>query len=231
MVQNCETCLNFSANNHKPKPENTLGHEVPAIPWTKLTMDIFTFDNENYIMVVDYTLKFPIIHKLPSMTARVVMEIMKSIISVEGHAATIVSDNGPCYASEYFKQQIQKYSIQHIMTLHHYSQSNAFAEVYFKISKGILQKAKDAREDLHLAMMVYHNTLLGPNQKSPVETLCGKKAHNELPMANAALQAKGLVKETLLSAKNQLLEGQTVMYKTPPEKIWRKATVVKYLGH
>ena len=80
MVQNCEICLKFSANNHKPKPANTLGHEVPTIPLTKLATDVFTFDNENYLLVVDYTSKFPIIHKLPSMTARVVTEIMKSII-------------------------------------------------------------------------------------------------------------------------------------------------------
>ena len=60
-----------------------------------------------------------------------------------------------------------------------------------------------------------------------------------LPMANAALQTKGLVEETLISAKNQhkanenqLIEGQAVMYKTPPEKIWRSATIVyKYLRH
>ena len=58
-------------------------------------------------------------------------------------------------------------------------------------------------------------------------------------MANAALQVKVLVEETLVSAKNQqgtdenqLIERQAVMYKTPPEKkTWRKATFVKYFGH
>ena len=229
MVQNCETCLKFSANNHKPKPENTPRHEVPAIPWTKLATDISTFDNENYLLVVDYTSKFPIICKLPSITARVVMEIIKSIISEEGHPATIVSDNGPCYASEYFKQEMQKNGIQHITTSPHYPQSNGFVEVYVKICKGILQKAKDAGEDPHLAMMVYCNTPLGPNQKSPIKILHGKKACSDLPMANVALQAKHLVEETLISAQNQhkadenqLIEGQTAMYKTLPEKIWGK---------
>ena len=98
IVQNCETCLKFSANNCKSKLENTLGHEVSVIPWTKLATDVFTFDNENYLLVVDYTSKFPILCKLPSMTAKVVMEIIKSIISEEGCPTTIVSDNGPCYA-------------------------------------------------------------------------------------------------------------------------------------
>ena len=129
MVQNCETCLKFSANNCKPKPENTLGHEVPSISWTKFGMDIFTFDSENCLLVVAYTSKFPIICKLPSMTARVVMEIMKSIISEEGYLATIVSDNGPFYASEYFRQEMQKYKHSAITASPHYPQSNRFAEV------------------------------------------------------------------------------------------------------
>ena len=84
MVHNCEMCLKFSANNHKSKPENSLGHEVPVIPWTKLATDIFTFNNENYLLVVDYTSKFPIICKFPSTTTNVMTEIMKSIISEEG---------------------------------------------------------------------------------------------------------------------------------------------------
>ena len=120
---------------------------------------------------------------------------------------------------------MQKYGIQHIMTSPHYPQSNGFVKVYVKICKGILQKAKDAGEDPHLAMMVYCNTPLGPNQKSPAEILHGNKAHSDLPMANAALQVRGLVEETLISTKNQhkadenqLPEGQTVMYKTPSGK-------------
>ena len=44
MVQNCETCLKFSANNCKPKPSNTLGHEVPVIPWAELAMDVVEVD-------------------------------------------------------------------------------------------------------------------------------------------------------------------------------------------
>ena len=32
-----------------------LGHKAPVTPWTKLATDIFTFDNNNYLVVVDYT--------------------------------------------------------------------------------------------------------------------------------------------------------------------------------
>ena len=48
------------------------------------------------------------------------------------------------------------------------------------------------RNDL-LAMMIYCNTPLGPNQKSPLEILHGRQVHSDFPMANAALQAKVLL--------------------------------------
>ena len=105
-------------------------------------MDIFTFDNENYLLIVDYTTKFPIIHKLPSMTARVLMETMKSIISEEGHPTTIVSGNGPCYTSEYFKQEMQKNSIQHITTSPHYPRAMGLLKSMSKFAREFSKKPK-----------------------------------------------------------------------------------------
>ena len=53
IVSNCETCLKFSANNRKQSPDGTLCHEIPTIPWSKHVIDIFTFANNNYLVVVD----------------------------------------------------------------------------------------------------------------------------------------------------------------------------------
>ena len=110
--------------------------------------------------------------------------------------------------------------------------------MYVKITKCILQKAKDTNEDPHIAMMVYQTTPLGPDQPSPMEILYGHKAQSDLPLANAVLTAKGLIQTVVESTKNQqntdenqLKEGQPVMFKTPPEKTWGKTVVLKYLGH
>ena len=58
-----------------------------------------------------------------------------------------------------------------------------------------------------------------------MEILHGHKAWSDLPLANAALKAKGLTLTVVESTKNQqntdknqLKEGQPVMFKTPPEK-------------
>ena len=91
MIRNCKT-----------------GHEVPVISWMKVATDIFTFDNCNYLLMVDYTSKSPIFCKLPSMTARVVTEMMKLIFSEYDKPTTPVSDNGPCYFSEYVANEMAK---------------------------------------------------------------------------------------------------------------------------
>ena len=57
----CQPCLKYAASNKKcPEKKNQLGQEIPVMPWTKLGTDIFTLDRVNYLLVVDYTSKFPI---------------------------------------------------------------------------------------------------------------------------------------------------------------------------
>ena len=43
-----------------PEKKNQLGQEIPVMPWTKLGTDIFTLDGVNYLLMVNYTSKFPI---------------------------------------------------------------------------------------------------------------------------------------------------------------------------
>ena len=57
----CQPCLKYAASNKKcPEKKNQLGQEIPVMPWTKLGTDIFTLGGVNYLLVVDYTSKFPI---------------------------------------------------------------------------------------------------------------------------------------------------------------------------
>ena len=133
---------------------------------------------------------------------------------------------------------MNKLEIHHTTTSPHHHQSNGLADVYVKISKAFLQKAKDTNEDPHIAMTVYGTTPFGPNQPSPVDLIHWWKGRSDLPFANAGLKTSGIMSASVKSThnqqkadKNQLKEGQYVMYKTPPEKTWKKAVVPKYLGH
>ena len=59
LILNCQLCLKYSKSKNKSTPPTALGHEVPAVPWSKVATDIFHYEPQPYLLVVDYTSRFP----------------------------------------------------------------------------------------------------------------------------------------------------------------------------
>ena len=91
----------------------SLVQEIPIHPWMKVVTDIFHFENDSYLLIVDYTSRFPVVHKLPSTKAQQVVSQMK-LFSEYSWPETIVSDNGPCCSTETFTKLMTDYSVNHI---------------------------------------------------------------------------------------------------------------------
>ena len=132
----------------------SLGQEIPTFLWTKLATDIFHFEADSYLLLVDYTSRYPIIHKLTSMTAQHVIGHLKVIFSEYGWPDTIVSDNGPCYMAEAFTKIMQENRVNHITSLLHYSQSNGLTEKFVQTVKTLFYKAREEGADLYKALMI-----------------------------------------------------------------------------
>ena len=127
----------------------SLGQEVPIHQWTKVATDIFHFENDSYLLIVDYTSRFPIVCKLTSTMAQQVASHMKLIISEYGWPETIISDNGPCYSAEAFTKLMTDYRVNHITSSPHYPQSNSLAEKYVQIVNNLFYKAIEEGTDLY----------------------------------------------------------------------------------
>ena len=113
-----------SQAKRKPKPTPSLGQEIPVVPWTKLASDIFHFQNDSYLLIVDFTSQFPIVCKLKSMTAKHVVSHFSEVFGEYRWPDTLLTDNGPCYASYEFKQLMFDMSVNHITSSPHYPQSD-----------------------------------------------------------------------------------------------------------
>ena len=142
LVLNCELCLKYSTAKCKLEPSLALGQEVPLCPWTKLVTDIFHFEGASYLLIVDYTSHYPVVHKLTSMTGQHIASQFKLICSEYGWPETLVSDNGPCCISEIFTKLMIEYNVNHITSSPHYPQSNGLAEKYVQIVKSYSIKQK-----------------------------------------------------------------------------------------
>ena len=124
--------------------------------------------------------------KLMSMTAHHVAIHIKQIFAEYGWPDVLVSDNGPCYASEIFKRLNEEDQVNHITILPHYPQSNGLAEKYIQIVKNLFHKAKEEGQDLHKCLMAYRNTPLSSHLQSPMQILSNRATRSTLPLSNAA---------------------------------------------
>ena len=69
LILNCELCLKYSQSKCKQQPSTILrsGNTSTSMDKTCAT-DIFHFEGASYLLIVDYTSKFPVVCKLSSMT-------------------------------------------------------------------------------------------------------------------------------------------------------------------
>ena len=160
LILNCELCLKYSHAKCKYKPTTTLGQKNPVHPWSRLATDIFHFEGAAYLLIVDYTSRFLIVHKLTSMTGIHVASQCKSVFSEYGWPDTLISDNGPCYILQAFTSVIWAFSVNHTTSSPHYPQSNGLAEKYVQIVKCLFHKAKEEENNFHKCLMIYRNTPL-----------------------------------------------------------------------
>ena len=241
LITSCTTCLKFSAWKPTSNKQNA-GHEIPVHPWSKLASDIFYFEGDSYLPIVDYTPHFPIIRNFSSMTGKAIAHHMQSIFSKYGWPNTLVTDNGPCYTSKEFQILMQSMSVNHLTSSPHYLQSNGLAEKFVGIIKNLFHKAKEEGQSPYTVLMVYRNTPLNGTLQSPMQNLQGTQACTDLPLSHAAKVQMGInhapwptaeilhVKDKLLSSPTHDIPiGQNVMYREPNDKRWYPATVIQQL--
>ena len=141
-----------------------------------------SFQGAYYLLIVDHTSRFPVVHKLSSMTGQHIANHYKLIFSEYGLPETLISNNGPCYTSEAFTGVMKAYSVNHITSSLHYLQSDGLAGKYVQIVESLFYKAKEEdNKDLFKCLMIYHNTPLTGNLQSPMQILQSRSARSDQP--------------------------------------------------
>ena len=212
-------------------PHTALGHEIPSVPWSKTATDIFHFESKSYLLVVDYTSRFPIVREIKSMSAQHITEHFRLIFSEYGWPDTLVSDNGPCYVAKTFTSLMNEYAVNHITSFPHYPQSNGLAEKFVQIVKNLFHKVKDEATNINKCLMIYRNMHFASTLKSPMQMLQQRSARSQLPMSNASQRQLGITVKQTGTSKNQHLPshnlhiGQEVMCQDSNTLRWFPATI------
>ena len=144
-----------------------------------------------------------------------VIQVLKRTFSCHGIPESLVSDNGPAYASEEFHEFASKWELRCITTSPHYLQANGKSESAVKICKNLLKKSQLPKSDIHLALLNHRNTPTEPKNTSPAQCLYGQCTQTLLPVS-----AKLLIPETL----NKFQPNLKWRRKTKPSIRYNKIT-------
>ncbi|XP_030834726.1 uncharacterized protein K02A2.6-like [Strongylocentrotus purpuratus] len=126
IVSSCQACNELQNAQSK---EPLLQHEVPHHPWETVGTDLFHFEGDKYLIVIDYRSKFPFVRKVRGgCTSSTIVRIRKNIFSEQGIPLKIVSDNGPQFSCREYKSFTENWNIQCVKSSPHYPQSKGLVE-------------------------------------------------------------------------------------------------------
>ena len=224
-VSSCEPCIKQSKTKHQPMEET----ELPSGRWVELGSDTLVFNEQNFLLVVDYYTKWIEVRFLPSLTSHAVITEFKSIFATFGVCQILRSDNAGCYASQQFRDFASTWGFIQRFSSPRYPQSNGLAERSVGTVKGLLKKCND----LSSALLAYRSTPLSEGYSpaelmfsKPIRTplgqpkdifvdfehyerVCSEKRAQQREKWNHKYHAKYL---------SELLPGQRVWVKSPTDK-------------
>ena len=179
LILECGVCLKW--RNAIPK-EPLISHDVQDYPWETIATGLFIWNNQEYLVVVDYFGKYFEVEKLYKITSQAVIPKLKKIFSRFGITQKVVSD-GPQYASQDFTMFEKEYDFNNVTSSPKYPESNGLAEKTVQIAKRILEKCRVDGKDPYFALLEYRTTPLHLGY-SPSQLFMSRKLRSILPVVS-----------------------------------------------
>ena len=125
MVASCETCSTYET---APQKESLMSHEVPSRPWEQVGVDLYTLDNKDYLITIDYYSNFCEVDRLTNTKTATVILKLKNHFARYGCPDRVSSDNGPQFVAEDFLTFANDWGFEHRTSSPGNSKANGKAE-------------------------------------------------------------------------------------------------------
>ena len=182
MVKDCA----LSNRHQRAQPKlPVMQPDLPTRPWEKLGSDIFQFNGANYLIIVDYYSRFPVIRPLSDISASTVSSHFTSVFPEYGLPLLLTAD----FVSEMFKRKCEESGVGLRFSSSYHHQANGAAERSVGTTKSLWKKAVANNQCPQTALWIYRITPLDDHLPSPYELLYRPKPRSPLPTSNLALQS------------------------------------------
>ena len=172
-IKRCLTCIDSSN-----LPVETLHpHEVPSGSWVKVWMDFFQDDfGKKHLIIADYFSKFPFVYPVRSSHHFKTIRYLQELFTTEGIPTIVVSDNGPPFSGDDFKNFAREFNFVHTTSSPHFHQSNGFIEAMVKKMNHAYKKTDGSPTAQAWALLQLRDTPIVADLPSPAEILHGRLA-------------------------------------------------------
>ena len=185
LIDKCSICQSVK---QEQASEPLQPHPVPDRPWQRVATDLFTFENRNYLALLDCLSNFIELDYLPDTSSLAVIRKLKMHFARHGVTDCLVSDNGPQYISSEFRRFAATWRFKHVTTSPHYPQANGMAESAVKTCKSIRKKSLLSKSDPYLGLLDHRNTPTAATGMSPCQRLFGRRTKTLLPLSESLLK-------------------------------------------
>jgi hypothetical protein len=245
-ISACDACRSYETSQCK---ETMMPHELSDRPWQRVAIDLFTWEDKEYLVTSDYYSNYWEVDKLKKTNSATIIGKLKRRFAGHGIPEQVISDNAANLTSDEFQKFAKDWDFEHITVSPYNSKANGKAESSVKAAKRMLRKTKKSGTDPYLALLEIRNTPTQGIGSSPMQRLNNRRARTLLPMTPNLLKPRVINLETereqLQQQKNRqvkyfnrhatdlpaLEEGDTVRMKPfiKGQREWKKAVVVDRL--
>lgn len=189
--QTVETCATCNSLRYKQPMEPLAQHTVPERPWEKIGTDLFYDSGKAYLITADYFSNFFEIDELQHETSGAVIKKLKGQFARYGIPDTVISDNGPQFASQQFRDFAKEWDFEHRTSSPYNSQANGTAEAAVKVAKRLLKTCRQNKEDPKIGLLNLRNTPQEGMEKTPAQLLMGRRTKTLIPTTQQTLLPEG----------------------------------------
>ncbi|XP_028176931.1 uncharacterized protein K02A2.6-like [Ostrinia furnacalis] len=238
----CRSCEACRAVRDAPPRAQLHPWEFPLVPWQRLHADFAELLGKKYLIIVDAHSKWIEALPMTRTDSQATITAFMSVFSRFGLPSQLVTDNGPPFFSQEFKEYCINNCIKHVTTAPYRPQGNGAAENAVKTVKKALKRAIHSGENvlqaLYKFLLYYRNCDHATTGVSPAVLLAGRRMRTRLDALRPDVAAVAQAAQRRQAAgaggtpTPQVQVGEPVLardYSARSEK-WSLGTVSKVTG-
>ena len=178
MINDCEPCQIYRDS----QPEEEIKPFPPTTePMQLVGTDLFSYAGHQHCLMADAFTGMIFVKRLKRETSSAIIHVLDSWFRLLGLPQVILSDNGPCYGSDTFREYCEANHIRHVTSSPGHPRSNGLSEANVSSAKLLLKRCT-TYEVFEKKLLELNSTPRHGENASPAELFFGRTIRANMPV-------------------------------------------------